>query len=93
MLNRRQFLSAAAAGAAVFARAPRAFAQATRYDLIIRGGRVRVDGTLEVFNLFNHENFGNYTTIVTNSSYGQTAQIANVVYNPRTVQLGVRFSF
>ena len=41
MLNRRQFLSAAAAGAATFAGAPRAFAgQSARYDLIIRGGRV-----------------------------------------------------
>jgi dihydroorotase len=39
MLNRRQFLSAAAgAGAAMFARGPRAFAAS--YDLIIRGGRV-----------------------------------------------------
>src|SRR5438132_12294607 len=38
MLNRRQFLSAAAAGAAMVARGPRAFA--ARYDLIIRGGRV-----------------------------------------------------
>src|SRR5712691_4053815 len=38
MLNRRQFISAAAAGAAMFARGPRAFA--ARYDLIIRGGRV-----------------------------------------------------
>ena len=41
MLNRRQFLSAAAASAATFARTPRAFAaQASRYDLMIRGGRV-----------------------------------------------------
>ncbi len=41
MLNRRQFLSAAAAGAATFARTPGAFAaQAAKYDLIIRGGRV-----------------------------------------------------
>src|SRR5712691_709792 len=38
MLNRRQFISAAAAGAAMFARGPRAFAAS--YDLIIRGGRV-----------------------------------------------------
>jgi dihydroorotase len=38
MLNRRQFLSAVAAGAAMFGRAPRVFA--ARYDLIIRGGRV-----------------------------------------------------
>jgi dihydroorotase len=40
-LNRRQFLSAAAASAATFARYPKAFAgQATKYDLLIRGGRV-----------------------------------------------------
>src|SRR6202049_830837 len=38
MLNRRQFLTTAAAGAAMLARVPRAFA--ARYDLIIRGGRV-----------------------------------------------------
>jgi len=37
MLSRRQFLSAAA-GAAMFARGPRAYA--ATYDLIIRGGRV-----------------------------------------------------
>jgi len=41
MLNRRQFLSAAAASTVMFARSPRAFAaQAARYDLIIEGGRV-----------------------------------------------------
>ena len=41
MLSRRRFLSAAAAGAAMFARAPRTFAaQRAGYDLIIRGGRV-----------------------------------------------------
>src|SRR5690242_14802566 len=38
MMNRRQFLSAAAAGAAMLARVPRAFA--AKYDLIIKGGRV-----------------------------------------------------
>ena len=41
MLSRRQFVSAVAAGAAMFARAPTAFAAAAaRYDLIIRAGRV-----------------------------------------------------
>jgi dihydroorotase len=38
MMNRRQFVSAAAAGAAMFARIPHAFAQT--YELIIMGGRV-----------------------------------------------------
>ena len=41
MRNRRQFLSAAVAGgAASFLRLPSAWAQATRFDLIIKGGRV-----------------------------------------------------
>jgi dihydroorotase len=41
MVTRRQFLSAAAAGAAMFAREAHAFAaQTARYDLVIRGGRV-----------------------------------------------------
>jgi dihydroorotase len=53
MLNRRQFLSAAAA-AATFVHVPRTFAaQAARYDLIIRGGRVidpsvRLDGIRDI---------------------------------------------
>ena len=37
-MNRRQFVIGAAAGAAMFARMPRAFAQT--YELIIKGGRV-----------------------------------------------------
>ena len=41
MLNRRQFISAVAAHAALVARVPHPFAAAaSRYDLIIRGGRV-----------------------------------------------------
>jgi dihydroorotase len=38
MMNRRQFVSAAAAGAAMFARVPNA--RAATYDLIVKGGRV-----------------------------------------------------
>jgi dihydroorotase len=41
MVDRRQFLSAAVAGVVTFARVPSAFgAQASKYDLLIRGGRV-----------------------------------------------------
>jgi len=40
-MNRRQFLSAAVATAATFGRVPRVFAaQTSKYDLVIRGGRV-----------------------------------------------------
>jgi dihydroorotase len=47
MLNRRQFVYAAAAGAAAFARATDVLAAATKYDLIIKGGRV-IDPSLRV---------------------------------------------
>jgi dihydroorotase len=46
MLSRRQFIRAAAAGAAVFARFPDVLA-AERYDLIVKGGRV-IDPSLRV---------------------------------------------
>ena len=47
MMNRRRFLHAAAAGAGLVTRIPNAFAQATTYDLIIRGGRV-IDPSLRI---------------------------------------------
>src|SRR2546427_12241223 len=48
MLNRRQFVSAAAAaGAARFARVTDVLAAPARYDLIIKGGRV-IDPSLRV---------------------------------------------
>jgi dihydroorotase len=40
MVNRRQFLSAAAASAVALARVPTTLAQASKYDLLIKGGRV-----------------------------------------------------
>jgi hypothetical protein len=57
------------------------------------GGRARVDGILEVFNLFNHANYGAYTTVESNRLYGQPSQIANVAYAPRMLQLGFRLTF
>jgi dihydroorotase len=47
MLNRRQFVCAAAAGAAAFARATDVLAATAKYDLIIKGGRV-IDPSLRV---------------------------------------------
>jgi hypothetical protein len=59
--------------------------------------RFRFDGRVEVFNVLNHANYGTYTTVVTNPSYGLPAQTptatAGTVYNPRTLQLGFRTTF
>jgi len=59
------------------------------------GGRIAVDGILEVFNLFNHANYGNYVTNESNANYGQPVHpgTLNVQYFPRMLQLGVRATF
>jgi hypothetical protein len=64
--------------------------------------RVRVDGLLEVFNLYNRANFQNYVGTDANSrasngevsrNYLQPAQSTNIAYAPRTLQLGFWLSF
>jgi hypothetical protein len=57
------------------------------------GGGATIDGILEVFNLFNHENYGSYTTQRSNAAYGTPAFNANVAFQPRIVQLGFRLAF
>jgi hypothetical protein len=57
------------------------------------GGRRSIDGQLEVFNVFNHENFGSYTTQESNAQYGKPSFNANIAYQPRIIQLGFRFAF
>ena len=56
-------------------------------------GRMKVDGIFEVFNLFNHVNYGAYVTTGSARNYGAPVQNTNVAYQPRVVQLGFRFAF
>ena len=56
-----------------------------------RQGAARADG--EVFNVFNHDNFGSFVTIINNASFGQPRQNLGNAYVPRSGQLGFRFSF
>jgi hypothetical protein len=58
-----------------------------------RGGRATVDGLLEVFNLFNHANYGSYVLLESNRNYGQPSFNSNIAYQPRILQLGFRFAF
>ena len=58
---------------------------------LIGGGRI--DGILEVFNLFNHANYGAYVTAESALNFGAPSAIQNVAYFPRTLQLGFRFVF
>ena len=52
-----------------------------------------IDGLVEVFNLFNHANYGSYTTLESNSNYGQPTFNSNVAYQPRMLQVGFRLAF
>ena len=60
------------------------------------GGQRRLEGILELFNVFNHANFGDYSTILEARNYGNPAQLRGVTpaaYLPRMMQLGFRFVF
>jgi hypothetical protein len=57
------------------------------------GGRVAVDGMLEVFNLFNRANYGTYVFDELSPLFGQPEFNDNLAYAPRTLQLGFRLTF
>ena len=61
-------------------------------DLVLGGG-ARLSLMAEVFNLFNHENYGNYTATVTSGTFGEPRPNDNNAYFPRIVQLGIHMRF
>ena len=56
-------------------------------------GRLSIDGILEVFNLFDHANFGEYVLNESSRDFLKPDQSTNLAYAPRTLQLGVRLTF
>jgi hypothetical protein len=56
-------------------------------------GVIKVDGIAEVFNVFNHANYGSFTLNESSGSFGQPTQNLNVAYQPRMLQLGFRVAF
>ncbi len=56
-------------------------------------GSVKAAGTIEVFNLLNHANYGGYNVVEGLANYGQPTQHLGTMYMPRSGQLGVRLSF
>ena len=60
---------------------------------IALGSKASFDGILELFNLFNHENYGSYVTDESNANFGQPTFNNNIAYQPRSMQLGFRFAF
>jgi hypothetical protein len=56
-------------------------------------GRSAIEGSFEMFNVFNHANYGSYVTSEVSPLYGQPQQNFNVAYLPRMLQLGFRVTF
>lgn len=56
-------------------------------------GRVSINGTVELFNVFNHENFGSYVSNQVAANYLQPQQSTSPDYAARTLQLGFRLAF
>ena len=56
-------------------------------------GRVALDGIVEVFNVLNHVNYGNYVTNLSAANFGAPVAQDNVAYRPRQLQLGFRTTF
>lgn len=54
---------------------------------------VQLQGIAEVFNVFNHENFGRYNAVVTSPLFGAPLQNLGNAYSPRTGQLAFRVQF
>jgi len=56
-------------------------------------GNVRLTGMAEVFNVFNHANYGAYNTLETSPTFGAPRQSLNSAFQPRVFQLAVRVAF
>jgi hypothetical protein len=56
-------------------------------------GRTKLSGIAEVFNVYNHANYGAYTLLITSPTYGQPTQSTSTTYLPRIWQFGLRVSF
>lgn len=57
------------------------------------GPRMRVDGIVDVFNLFNHKNYGSYTTVESSANYLLPVRVVEVAYSARAAQFGFRLTF
>ncbi len=62
------------------------------YEIALKG-HVRPWVKFDVFNLFNHKNYGSFTLVETNANYGKPAENLNISYQPRLIQFGFRASF
>ncbi len=56
-------------------------------------GRVRLQGMIEAFNVFNTENLTNFNGVFGSNTYLQPASSTDIFYQPRQLQFGFRVSY
>jgi hypothetical protein len=56
-------------------------------------GRMALEGTVEVFNLFNHENYNSFVLNESARNFGAPSFDSNIAFQPRTMQFGFRVTF
>jgi hypothetical protein len=56
-------------------------------------GGIKISGIAEVFNLFNHDNFGAYNNVINTATFGDPRQNIAIAYSPRSAQLAFRVDF
>jgi hypothetical protein len=61
-------------------------------DVAFPGG-VKLTGIVEIFNVFNHENYGAYNAQVNSPTFGDPRQNLLNAYQPRVAQLAVKLAF
>jgi len=64
-----------------------------RVSKIVTAGKVRLQGIVEAFNVFNTENLTGYNGVLGSLTYLQPASSTDIFYQPRQVQLGFRVSY
>jgi hypothetical protein len=64
-----------------------------RITKAFRISNVSIQAVAEVFNLFNHANYGSYNAVVTSPLFGSPQQNIGNAFRPRTGQLAFRISF
>jgi hypothetical protein len=55
--------------------------------------RIKISGMFEVFNVFNHPNYGAFQTLSNLNNFGAPQQNSSISYVPREVQLAFRAAF
>ncbi len=64
-----------------------------RVTKTVKAGGIQLQGIAEVFNVFDHANYGAYNAVVTSPTFGAPQQNTSNTYRPRTGQLAFRIQY